>query len=126
MPAKPSPETEILEKIPPELQDPLMFPAPSKPEPPGPLGPYRVLAPGVMSVIPPDRNPEDSVNVHNVVELQQYDWAKGIPIPPRRLGLGVPLQAGADSRRGRAAAQRKDAAQADLVPGCTPSPIAAR
>ena len=77
--AQPSPETELLEKLPAEVQDPLMVPAPPKPEAPGPSGPYRVLAPGVMKVITPDRDPEDCVTMHSVVELEQYDWAKGVP-----------------------------------------------
>jgi hypothetical protein len=111
VPAKPSPETEILEKIPPELQDPLTYPAPAKPEPPGPRGPYRVLAPGVMIAIPPDRNPEDSVDVHNVVELQQHEWARGIRFrrdvwalefrfkPVRILDVDVPQPSGKMQRK---------------------------
>jgi hypothetical protein len=78
-PAQPSPETEILEKLPPEVQDPLMYAAPPQPEAPGPSGPYRVLAPGVMNVITPGRDPADCVTMHNVVELEKYDWAKGVP-----------------------------------------------
>ncbi len=60
------------------MQDPLNTPAPPAIEAPGPLGPYRPLAPGVMNVILPDRNPADCVTMHDVVELPQYDLAKAV------------------------------------------------
>jgi hypothetical protein len=47
---------------------------------PGPLGaaetaaPYRQLAPGVMITIPPDRQEEETVSKHDVVEI-----LRGIP-----------------------------------------------
>lgn len=110
-PAQPSPETEILEKLPPEVQDPLLWPVPWKPEPAGPLGPYRVMAPGTMILIPPERRPEDGVSRHNVIELQQFDWAKDVPFrrdvwalefrfkPVRIIDVDVPQPSGKMQRK---------------------------
>jgi hypothetical protein len=110
-PAQPSPETEILEKLPPEVQDPLLWPLPLKPELAGPLGPYRVMAPGTMILIPPDRRPEDGVSRHNLIELQQFDWAKDLPFrrdvwalefrfkPVRIIDVDVPQPSGKLQRK---------------------------
>ena len=84
---------------------------PPKLEPPGPLGPYRPMAPGVMKVVTPDRNPEDGVSVHDVIELRQFEWAKGIPFrrdvwalefrfkPVRILDVDVPQPTGKMQRK---------------------------
>ncbi len=60
-------------------------------EPPGPRGPYRKLAPGVMHVVPPDRQVEESVTRHNVVELlaidaEKFKWAENVPFR-RKVGV---------------------------------------
>jgi hypothetical protein len=110
-PAQPSPETEILEKLPANVQDPLLSPPPWTPEPAGPLGPYRVMAPGTMIFIPPDRLVEDSVSRHNVIELQQYAWARDLPFrrgvwalefrfkPVRIIDVDVPQPSGKLQRK---------------------------
>ena len=98
---------------------------------------YRPSAPGVLQTIDPmPRMPkdmpwdheivstpsaEDTVSPHSIVELlaadPKFDWAKRRLVPARRLGPEIPVQADADDLGGRAAGDRPDAAETDLVHG---------
>ncbi|MEN1678142.1 MAG: hypothetical protein AAGJ46_01005 [Planctomycetota bacterium] len=48
----------------------------------------RVFAPGVLEVIPPDLNPEETTSVHDIIELRanrQLNWQPKLIAPSRRL-----------------------------------------
>ena len=84
-------------------------------------GPYRQLAPGVMKSVDPAQKLDESVSRHDVVELLAVDpksrLGQGRPVPPRRLGVGLQVQARADDLGRHSAAERLHAAEADLVHG---------
>ena len=86
-----------------------------------PTDPIAGLAPGVMKSVDPRSREAETFSRHDVVELlavdPDLDWAKGRPVPPRHLALGVQVQADADDLGRRPAAGRADAAEVDLVHG---------
>ena len=57
--------------------------APAKASAPVPKSPYRKLAPGVVEDVAPLRDMDESLNIHDVVELltvdNNFNWAKEIP-----------------------------------------------